>query len=80
MISYTVIFASTYLGLYHALPIFQGSIYQDDLFAQTLRHLLLLYLASQFTNFLWRQKFVSTSTREDLKRVDYHRHGRLTTN
>ena len=61
MISYVLIFFPAYFGLYLALPIFNEPIHQNDWLAQSIRHLILLYLTTQLANFLWRQKFVSVS-------------------
>ena len=63
MLSFIAIFIAAYVALYQALPLFNGPLYQADHLAQALRHLVLLYLANQFANFLWRHKFVSRSVR-----------------
>lgn len=60
MISYIVLFAASYLGLFSWLPIFQNPLYLDDIWAQSVRHMLLLYLSTQLANFVWRQRFVSS--------------------
>lgn len=61
MITHLIILVATYLALFQYLPIFQSSSYQVDYLAQTLRHLILLYLANQLATFIWRQKFVSSA-------------------
>lgn len=72
MLTYTIIFAASYLALFQWLPLFQDSPYGQDYVAQTIRHLVLLYLSNQLTSFLWRQKFVSELSQQQCwKRYEY---------
>ena len=59
MISYAILFVAGYAALLKSLPILQGATLEHDYWAQAVRHLVVLYLAAQLTDFLWRQKFVS---------------------
>lgn len=59
MLSYTIIFISSYLGLYLGLPILSQQALQTDYVAQAVRHLILLFFSSHLTNYLWRQSYVS---------------------
>lgn len=70
MISYLLIYFLSYFSLYKTLPIFQDTIYQNDYWAQGLRHLILLYVTLHLTNFIWRQKFVSQTIIYDRVQLD----------
>lgn len=59
MLAYLLIYVASYYGLYRSLPILGESKYEDDLLAQCLRHLVLIYFCNHLTKFIWRQKFVS---------------------
>lgn len=59
MLTYAIILASSYLGLFNLLPLFHEPQFQNDHLAQSIRHLALFYLSVQLTSFVWRQKFVS---------------------
>jgi len=59
MISYVVIFVASYYAIYKTLPLLQDPMYSADTLAQVIRHLIIVYLTTQLSNFVWRQKFVS---------------------
>ena len=63
MISYSLIFIACYCSLFFYLPLFSNSAYQADFWAQSVRHLTLIYVTSHLSNFIWRQKIVSSSCR-----------------
>lgn len=71
MISYLIIYFANYYGHYTYLPLFQGEAFEEDFWAQAVRHLIVFYLSLHLTNFLWRQKFVSTNCRKSIYLFDY---------
>lgn len=60
MLFYVLIYVASYFGLYKTFPLLRDPIYDNDIYAQILRHLMLIYASYHLANFLWRQKFVSS--------------------